>query len=102
MGNQHPDVEALSFCCPDLALRSIMTVAAPPIFERSWRILVRASQETPTVMSPELWGLVHAQIPAPPFLAWTPDSVRKAGFRAALAAAIFERPWWKRHLDPGQ
>jgi hypothetical protein len=89
VGLDHPDVEALSLACPDKSLRRTKPLLAPPMFERSWRLLVKESQSNPAILPLALWQQVHAAIVAPPFLIWSPDDVVQKDFRKALAEAVF-------------
>src|ERR1043166_6854936 len=73
-GSEHPDVEALSLACPDASLRRQTPVSAAPMFERSWRILIKASQKNRDLVPLALWQQVHATLAAsPPFLGWSLD-----------------------------
>jgi hypothetical protein len=92
VGCEHPDVEALSLECPNATLRRDRPVLRPPIFERSWRMLVKASYGNARLIPLSLWQQVHATLTAPPFLCWATDDAVQRGFRAALAAAVFGRP----------
>jgi hypothetical protein len=90
VGCEHPDVEALSLECPDSTLRSSRPLRAPPIFERSWRILVKASlRSDPKLIPLSLWQQVHATLSAPPFLLWATDTAVQLDFRSALAGALY-------------
>jgi hypothetical protein len=92
LGSDHPDVEALSLACPDTSLRRTQPVLAPPMFERSWRMLVKESQRNPAILPLALWQQVHAAIVAPPFLIWSADDAVQKDFRKALAEAAFGAP----------
>jgi hypothetical protein len=91
LGTEHPDVEALSLKCPDPALRRRTPVRAAPLFERSWRLLVEASQYEPDLVPLDLWKRVHAPVAASPFFAWTLEHRSQDAFRQALGEAIFGR-----------
>jgi len=92
VGSEQPDVEALSTLCPDPALRRARPVAGAPLFERSWRLLITASQRLPQRLPLESWERIHAATAtAPPFLTWSTDSTTRQEFRAALKAALFEQ-----------
>ena len=82
-------MEALSLACPDKTLRRTEPVLAPPMFERSWRLLVKESQRNPAILPLALWQQVHAAIVAPPFLIWSADDAVQKDFRKALAEAAF-------------
>lgn len=91
VGFDHPDVEALSLKCPDERLRSTLPVQSPPIFERSWRLIVEQSQVNPKLVPASLWSRVHALATLSPFLAWSPDPELQKDYRAALAEVVFGR-----------
>lgn len=88
VGSEHPDVEALSLACPDEKLRRVAPITAPPIFERSWRLIVAVSQQNPLLVPADLWRTVHAQAFAPPFLAWSGEQEVQAEFRSALIKSL--------------
>ena len=93
VGPEHPDVEALSLCCPNPLLRTRAPVGAAPMFERSWELLLDASQDHPELISPVLWKKVHARAAVPPYLVWCPDEAVQAAYRQELEKAVFdERP----------
>jgi hypothetical protein len=89
VGTEHPDVEALSLECQNPALRRTQPIQAPPMFERSWRMLVKASQDNPQLVPRTLWDEVHAAILSPPFLVWAANAEVQSSYRAALAEAVF-------------
>lgn len=92
IGDEHPDVEALSLACPDAKLRRRKPIIVPPIYERSWRLLVEASYTDPSLVPVELWRRQLAQAPVPPFLVWSvADAVRET-YETALVEAAFGRP----------
>ncbi len=93
VGPEHPDVEALSLRCPNPLLRTRAPVGAPPMFERSWELLLDASQDHPELISPVLWKKVHVRAAVPPYLVWCADEAVQAAYRQELEKAIFnERP----------
>lgn len=101
VGDDHPDVEALSLACPDPALRRTRPVLVPPLFERSWRLLVEASYTNSQLVPVELWKRQVAQAPVPPFLVWSVgDKVRKTYETALVEAAFGKVP--KRSAKPAQ
>jgi hypothetical protein len=92
VGLEHPDVQALSLACSDASLRKRTPVSAAPMFERSWRMLTKASQKDPQLVPLALWQQVHAAFSAsPPFLSWSLDASVQRAFRHALAEAAFGR-----------
>jgi hypothetical protein len=100
VGSDHPDVEALSLACPDAGLRTQRPLGAAPMFERSWRLFVAASQENPTLVPISVWQQVHAGLLAPPFLSWSTDRAIQQHFRKALAEAAFARNDRRDPLPP--
>lgn len=89
VGDGHPDVEALSLHCPDSALHTRGSVQAPPIFERSWRLLVQASVMRRDLIPASLWERVAVSVALPPFFAWTSDSDVQTRYKRELARAIW-------------
>ncbi len=99
LGNDHPDVEALSLKCPDPTLQRRAPILTAPLFEQSWRLLVEASQDHPELVPLDLWKRVHAPVAASPFFAWTLEHRSQDAFRQALGEAIFGR---EEDLDTGE
>jgi hypothetical protein len=92
VGAAHPDVEALSLACPDTTLRTRGPIGAPPMFARSWKLLIRGSQNDADLVPIELWRTVHALVEAPPFLVWSVNAELQKDYRHALAQAAFMHP----------
>lgn len=88
LGNDHPDVEALSLRCPDSALRTTVPIGAPPVFARSWQLIVQASQDGSRVVHPAVWERVQALVPRGLYLAWVTDAEVRRQVRDSLAQAI--------------
>lgn len=84
LGDNHPDVEALSLRCPDITLRRTAAFAAPPLLERSWQLIVAASHDKPDLVPVDLWTRVQALSPNPPYLAWSSDTATKENYHTAL------------------
>ncbi|MDQ4086752.1 MAG: caspase family protein, partial [Pseudomonadota bacterium] len=89
VGADHPDVEVLSLYCMDPSLRRAEPIAQPPIYERSWRLLVEAAHEEPRLVPAPLWRKIMAMTATPPFLHWSPDPQIQRGIRKCLADAVF-------------
>lgn len=87
LGTEHPDVEALSLLCPNVALRRKKPFKAPPLLERSWRLIVEASRNNPRLVPLSLWDRVQASSTLPPYLAWATDTNTKNDFCSALVEA---------------
>ncbi len=92
VGDSHPDVEALSLRCPDKKLRRKEPILAPPMFERSWRLMIEGSQSNPSLVPLSLWQRVHALAPVPPFFAWSIDGKVQNAHREAIAVALGAQP----------
>jgi hypothetical protein len=91
VGNEHPDVEALSLVCPNANLRAAHPVLVPPVFERSWRLLVGESYDRSDLIPLPLWQRVNASLLAPPYFCWSPDEEVRQDFLAAQAESAFGR-----------
>lgn len=84
LGEAHPDVEALSLRCTNPKLRNRAPIAAPPMFQASWQLLVEASDKRPDLIPGALWKRVHALSPVPPYMAWSSDRKSKERNREAI------------------
>ena len=87
-GQPHPDIEALSLRCPDQRLRGRAALPAPPMFRRSWQIVVAESQRNPELIPLGLWRRVRAQTSIGPWFAWLVDHDAKAAIDKALLQAL--------------
>lgn len=85
VGDSHPDVEALSLRCPTSSLRAAKPFRTPPIFDRSWRLIVEACQTHPELLPDDLWNRVHASIPVSGYLLWCSDQKSKEAHQRQLA-----------------
>ena len=92
VGDNHPDVEALSLACPDPGLRTKRPLAAAPIFERSWRLFVKASHDDEKLVPLARWQEVQASLSTPPFLSWATEKSVQREFRRALRDVAFGLP----------
>ncbi|MCG2620511.1 caspase family protein [Arthrobacter sp. I2-34] len=73
LGHGHPDVEALSLRCADASLRRVDPIAAPPVFEAGWKLLIEASYANPALVPIQLWQQVHAGACFGAYFAWSAD-----------------------------
>ena len=90
VGDDHPDVEALSLRCTDIRLRTRQTrISTAPMFERSWRMLVDASYDRPRLLSDKLVAQLLAPSALPPFLAWAEDQATRSGALRQLYDAVW-------------
>ena len=92
VGNNHPDVEALSLRCPDETLRCRSPVTSAPLLQRSWKLLVDASYEQPKLIPKAVFDRVEASIAFPPFLAWAVDDESKTIWRKHMQEALASSP----------
>jgi hypothetical protein len=77
VGDEHPDVEALSLHCPTTGLRATKPFRQPPLFVRSWELIVEASQAQPELLPIDLWERVRAVIPVSGYFVWGCDEKSK-------------------------
>jgi hypothetical protein len=90
VGPGHPDVEALSLRCTNLALRAVRPFSAPPTFSRSWQLLTEASFRHPELVPVELWRRVHASIMFSSYFIWAADENTRAAHAQQLSHWISE------------
>lgn len=89
VGNDHPDVEALSLRCPNKSLRTKRPLSGPPMFEASWRLAIVESQSDSKIIPLDLWRKVEAQVGTPPFLTWSADEEVRKDYRKELSRMMF-------------
>lgn len=90
MGDDHPDVEALSLRCTDERLRTKQRrMAHAPMFERSWRLLVEASYAEPRLLSDRLVAQLLAPTALPPYLVWAESAASRKGTLKQLHEAVW-------------
>jgi hypothetical protein len=73
VGQDHPDVEALSLRCSDVSLQTTRPFKAPPMFRHSWQLITAASYQRPELVPAELWQRVHASVALGAFFVWATD-----------------------------
>jgi hypothetical protein len=81
VGPEHPDVEALSFRCPNVSLGHRGPIKVRPMFHRSWRMILEAASNQRNLVPLDLWESTTASGTMPPYLIW---SARTAAKRASL------------------
>jgi hypothetical protein len=86
LGDEHPDVEAISLCCTDESLRTTKTVKIPPMFERSWMLLIEAKAK---LITRSLAERAVATSSSRPYLVWSTDETIKERSIIALAQATW-------------
>lgn len=80
----HPDVEALALRSSDQAVRPNKPFTAPPMFSRSWKLIVEASYDNPDLVPPDLWSRVHANRSIGPYFVWATDEASRAAHAQQL------------------
>lgn len=80
----HPDVEALALRSADLAARPNKPLTAPPMFSRSWRLIVEASYDNPDLIPASLWSRVHANRSIGPYFVWATDQASRSAHAQQL------------------
>lgn len=77
LGSHHPDVEAISLKCPDEALRTTLPFHGLPMLEGSWRLMVAASENNPSLVPASLWDRVRAAMSISGLLIWATDTATR-------------------------
>jgi hypothetical protein len=78
VGDDHPDVEALSLRCRSRARRGNRPFRFPPTFAASWQLLTAASVAKPDLVPIQLWQRVHASVAFSSFFLWATDEPTRA------------------------
>ncbi|TSP13444.1 MULTISPECIES: caspase family protein [Cupriavidus] len=73
VGDSHPDVAALGQQCATASLRRFAPLTGPPMFQRSWKLLVAAAQRREDWIPEAMWRRVVAQTALPPLMVWAAD-----------------------------
>ncbi|MEO6531766.1 MAG: hypothetical protein ABIN10_06495 [Specibacter sp.] len=84
VGSWHPDVAALSLRCTDPALRPDTPFTAPPMFSRSWQLIIEASYANADLVPASLWSRVHANGSIGPYFIWATDEASRAAHAKQL------------------
>lgn len=84
IGDTHPDVEALSLHCVNPQLIARRPFKHPPMYERSWQLMVQASATQPDLVPPALWQRVHAVASMQPYFAWAGDASTRRSHQRKL------------------
>lgn len=92
LGPTHPDWVALALQCPDIGVPRDVTLDGPPLFARSWPLLVQAAQAGRIDLSGAMWSRVQALVPLPPFMAWAIDADIRSTVCATLRKALATPP----------
>jgi hypothetical protein len=102
VGNEHPDVEALSLQCPDPQRQTKRPLLVAPMLRRSWSLYVKASNKRPRLVPTHLWDRISTLTALVPFLAWLPEGTRPSKVDAAdeVARAITGGSKGRKPLGP--
>lgn len=92
LGGHHPDVEAISLRCPRTELRANAPFRDIPMFDKSWRLMVEASQGNPMLVPAGLWGRMQAATSSGGLLLW-------AGDQASRNAHMVQIERWKTESE---
>lgn len=90
VGDQQPDVEALSQRCARQDLRGKSPLKYPPLFTRSWKLAVDATDTDAQFVPTELWERVHAKLTTTPYFAWASDPKSREAHADGLVAQVRE------------
>jgi hypothetical protein len=74
VGTDHPDVQAISLCCPSNHLHAFAPFQVPPMLEQSWKLIVKATESRSDLVPDSLWGRVHAAVKHGGYFVWARDS----------------------------
>ena len=95
VGQDHPDVEALSLRCTNVSLRTTRPFMAPPMFRHSWQLITAASYQRPDLIPAELWRRVHASVALGAFFVWATDEPTRTAHADQLSR------WISQYADSG-
>ena len=87
VGDAHPDVEALSLKASP-AFRTRHRFNDPPIFRRSWQLIVDASRDDPDLLDPDVWERVRATLSVAPYLVWAADDATRRAHQHGLEECV--------------
>ena len=85
VGEDNPDVEALSLKCAKKGLRATRPFTVPPMFSPSWTLVAQASYDRPQLVPFELWERVHASAEFGPLFVWAVDQKTKSAHARQLS-----------------
>ncbi|HSI83681.1 MAG TPA: hypothetical protein VK970_07840, partial [Candidatus Methylacidiphilales bacterium] len=89
VGDKHPDVEALSLPCPDPGLRTTTsTFTRPPMYARSWKLIMEGVASNPALISDSLWKRVSASLSTSGLLLWAKDKATKNNHEKQLKSWV--------------
>ncbi|WP_426076862.1 caspase family protein [Janthinobacterium sp. PSPC3-1] len=92
LGATHPDWVALALQCSKVIVPRDVVLDGPPMFARSWPLLVRAAHEGRIEIPAAMWSRMQAPASLPPFMAWSIDEGVKRAAWETLRQALQEPP----------
>lgn len=92
LGATHPDWVALALQCGNVIVPPDAVLDGPPMFARSWPLLVRAAHEGRIEIPAAMWSRMQAPASLPPFMAWSIDEGVKRAALETLRQALLEPP----------
>ena len=92
LGATHPDWVALALQCSKVIVPGDVILDGPPMFARSWPLLVRAAHEGRIEIPAAMWSRMQAPASLPPFMAWSIDEGVKRAAWETLRQALQEPP----------
>ncbi len=90
LGATHPDWVALALQCSKVSVPQGVVLDGPPMFARSWPLLVRAAHEGRIEIPAAMWSRMQAPASLPPFMAWSIDEGVKRAALESLRQALLE------------
>ncbi len=96
VGSSHPDVEALSLRCADVALRTTRPFTVPPMFRHGWQLITEASYQQPELVPIELWQRVHASVTLGASFVWAADEQTRTAHEEQLSR------WVSQYTESGK
>ena len=90
LGATHPDWVALALQCSKVNVPRGVVLDGPPMFARSWPLLVRAAHEGRIEIPAAMWSRMQAPASLPPFMAWSIDEGVKRAALETLRQALLE------------
>lgn len=87
VGNNHPDVEAISQWCPKQKLRTKVVLDVPPMYTLSWKAAAHGAMGHRGVAGP-IWNRIKAKIADPVFLTWAEDKRTRKAYERQLHKTI--------------
>lgn len=87
VGDNHPDVEAISLRCSDAKLHNRKTLSMPPMFAKSWAVALEAMRDGKGAAD-AVWNRVKARVADPLYLVWAKDQGTRAVYEERLTEVV--------------